>query len=502
MPQKIEYSLVEDSDSYKFSHADQYPPGTTEVESHAEARSDKNFPYTVPFLIQGFIKQFWEGQALEQWMIDEAGAHLPDHFFGLPVFKQAAFQRLLDKHSGRLPIEVRAIPEGTILPIHTPQLSLRNTDGEFPWLTNFLETPVLRPVWAGSTVATKSRFALETIAAFLAKTGTPALLASRLHDFGCRGVPNWQTAMELGAAHIVNSGGTDTVPALRFLRKLYGAKKMPAFSIPATEHSTITSWGELHELESFRHWLELHPTGFIACVSDSFDLMRAIGQYWGTDLKEMVLSRDGTLVVRPDSGDPVTIVIASLDLLWEKFGGAVNEKGYKVLDPHVRLLQGDGVNPDSIKAILTAMDVAGYSADNIAFGMGGALLQQVNRDTLGYALKCNKIVRNGEEVPVFKNPKTDIGKASKGGRLSVHRLEDGRIITRSIRKKVGGYDIVDTFGGLTIARVSSTHPFTDVEVGPDMLRPIFRDGELLVDDSLDQIRERAAIDFSNLRVTV
>jgi len=212
--------------------------------------------------------------------------------------------------------------------------------------------------------------------------------------------------------------GTDTFEGVLGAMKFYGAD-MPGFSIPASEHSTITSWGRERELEAFENMLDSYPTGIVACVSDSYDLMRAVNVYWGDKLRDKIMNREGTLVVRPDSGNPVTTPIEVIEALMEKFGYEVNAKGYKVLPPQVRVIQGDGLTPAIISQLVSALIEHGISIDNIAFGMGGGLLQKLDRDTCKYAMKANAAEVNGEWVDVYKDPITDPGKTSKKGRQAL-----------------------------------------------------------------------------------
>jgi len=296
----------------------------------------------------------------------------------------------------------------------------------------------------------------------LHETGDPSLISFKLHDFGFRGVTCPEQAALGGTAHLVNFQGTDTVAGLLLAREYYGCE-MAGFSIPAAEHSTITSWGEEHELDAMLNMLVQYPTGLVACVSDSFDIFRACSEYWGKQLKSAVLARDGTLVVRPDSGDPPTVVVKVLELLGEAFGVTTNAKGYRVLHSKVRIIQGDGIDFEMLGRILQAMRSAGWSADNIAFGSGGGLLQKLNRDTQRFAFKCSAIVVNGKERNVFKRPVTGRDKLSKPGRLKLIERE-GRVTTVSAR-----------------------------EPGDDVLVPVFRNGEVLQTWSLAEIRERAAL---------
>jgi nicotinamide phosphoribosyltransferase len=340
-------------------------------------------------------------------------------------------------------------------------MTVVNTDPELPWVTNYLET-LLSQAWYPTTIATQSRAMKDTIVANLERTGDPTLFGFKLHDFGFRGSTSVESSAWGGAAHLLNFMGTDTLSALLLLRQYYGCR-LAGFSIPAAEHSTITSWGKEQEAEAFRNMLEAFPDGLVAVVSDSYDVFHACRELWGKRLREQVLSRNGTLIVRPDSGNPPTVVVQVLDLLANAFGFTLNTKGFKVLDPHVRVIQGDGIDHAMLGEVLGAMEVAGWSGDNIAFGSGGGLLQKVNRDTLKFAFKCSAVEVNGEWRDVMKDPVTDPGKRSKAGRLAL--VHDG-----------SGYRTLPE-GETTL---------------PNLLVPVFRNGELLVDQSLDAIRDRAA----------
>ena len=206
---------------------------------------------------------------------------------------------------------------------------------------------------------------------------------------------------------------------------------MAGYSIPAAEHSTITSWGREREVDAYRNMLRQFgkPGAIVAVVSDSYDIYRAISEHWGTTLRDEVIASGATLVIRPDSGDPVDVVAESLRRLDEAFGHTLNGKGYRVLN-HVRVIQGDGINPDTIRAILQRITGDGYSADNVAFGMGGALLQRLDRDTQKFALKCSAARVEGAWIDVYKDPVTDAGKTSKRGRMRLlRRLDDGSLHT-------------------------------------------------------------------------
>lgn len=451
-------NLVLDVDSYKTSHFLQYPPGTTAVSSYVESRGGE-LPYTVCFGLQRYLKRYL-GRPVTPTQVDEARALLPAH--GLP-FNEAGWRHILDEHGGWLPVHIQAVPEGTRLPVSNVMLQICNTDPACAWLTSYLETALLRAIWYPTTVATRAFGCRQIIGDALAATADSMDgLEFKLQDFGARGASSLETAAIGGAAHLLSFQGTDTLSAIRLLRDSYGAD-MPGLSIPAAEHSTITAWGRTGEAQAYENMLGqfARPGQTVAVVSDSYDLFAAIDQLWGTTLREAVENSGGTLVVRPDSGDPVTIVCEALERLMAKFGHRVNSKGYRLLPDCVRVIQGDGVSPAMIGQVLDAMKRQGLSADNVAFGMGGELLQKVNRDTQQFAMKASAVCIDGQWRDVYKDPVTDPGKRSKRGRLALVHDE-----------------------------TYATVPVSELGQRADLLRTVYRDGELLVDEDFEVIRAR------------
>jgi nicotinamide phosphoribosyltransferase len=415
----ISTSIILNSDSYKYSQWNQYPEGTEIVYSYIESRGGE-WDATVFFGVQAFLREYLS-RPITQADIDIAEQIITAH--GEPFYREG-WQHILDKHAGRLPVVIKAAPEGSIIPTRNVLLTIENTDPACWWLTTFLETALLRAVWYPTTVATNSYESKKIILQYLEKTGDPGLIDFKLHDFGARGVSSLESAALGGMAHLVNFQGTDTVSALLAAREYYDAD-MAGFSIPAAEHSTITSWGRENEVAAYRNMLKQHakPGGIVACVSDSYDIYKAC-ELWGTELKQQVIDSGATLVVRPDSGNPSEVVVNCLRILDRHFGHTVNTKGYRVLNT-VRVIQGDGINHASIRSILLCMELAGYSADNVAFGQGGALGQMVNRDTMRFAMKCSAARINGNWVHVYKDPVTDSGKTSKRGRVTLYQNKDG-----------------------------------------------------------------------------
>jgi len=452
------------TDSYKPSHIGLFPPGTTGLYSYLESRGGK-YGSTVFFGLQAFLKAYLSGAVLTVDDVREAAEFFAAH--GEP-FDRAAWLRLVDKHGGTLPLRIKAVAEGTVVPTHNILMSVESTDPEFFWLPSYLETVLLRAIWYPTTVATQSHYIKRTILEYLNETSDAPLaeLPFKLHDFGARGVSSAESAELGGMAHLVNFQGSDTVEGILAARRFYGtANGMPAFSIPATEHSTIISWGRDGELDAYRNVVKqfAKPGSLFACVSDSYDLWNVLENVWGGELREDIERSGATLVVRPDSGHPPDVVLKTLQILERKVGAPMNMRGYKLLPKWLRVIQGDGVNHDSITEILLVMKANGYSASNIAFGMGGALLQKVDRDTQKFAFKPSEVTVNGVSRPIAKDPVTDPGKRSKWGRLSLVR-----------NAQTGAYTTVQQPTQLR-----------------DELQTVFENGELKRTFTLDEVRANA-----------
>lgn len=459
MLQNNHENLILKTDSYKVTHWRQYPKGTSAVFSFLESRGGK-FSEGVFFGLQYLIKRHLVGQVVTESDVVEAKEFFANHFGDSTLFNEAGWRYILDKHQGRLPIRISAVPEGSIIPTSNVLMTVENTDSKVPWLTNYLET-LLCQVWYPITVATQSRSMKELILRSLQETGDPSLIDFKLHDFGYRGSTSDESAGIGGAAHLINFRGTDTLAALSLIRDYYG-ESMAGFSIPAAEHSTITSWGRNNEVKAFANMLEAFPTGLVAVVSDSYNVFDACSELWGVKLRDKVLNRDGVLVIRPDSGNPPEVVVKVLDILGDRFGYTYNSKGYKLLNPKVRVIQGDGITHPMLGTILEAMKLNKWSADNVAFGSGGGLLQKVDRDTMKFAFKASAVKVAGLWDDVYKDPITDHGKKSKAGRLK-------------LVKDNGSYKTI---------RLEENNL-------PNLLVPVFENGNLLIDQTFEQIRYRA-----------
>ena len=442
-----------DIDSYKASHFQQYPPNMTSMFSYLEARGGK-FSYTVFFGLQYLLKEYLT-QRVSMDQVIEANKLFKAH--GLP-FNYDGWRHIAVNCNGYLPVKIKAVQEGSVVPTGNVLLTVESTDPCVPWIVSWIETILVR-LWYPCTVATVSREAKKVIYDFLDESSDnpSAEIPFKLHDFGSRGVSSQESAAIGGAAHLVNFKGTDTIASLSFLNKYY-REKMAGFSIPASEHSTITSWSRDYEHLAYKNIIEKYKDyPFYACVADSYDLENAIKTFG----KYQDLMSKGTLVVRPDSGDPVRTVLNTVVKLDKEFGHSVNSKGYKLLNK-VRVIQGDGIGLEVIEKILRDLDVNNWSASNISFGMGGGLLQKVDRDTLSFAYKCSSVTINGSDRDVFKEAP---GKKSKKGKLGL------------IKDAKGQFKTVE-------------NPSQD-----NILQTVFLDGRILKETTLSCIRSYAEIPF-------
>ena len=413
------------TDSYKCSQYLQYPENTKFLQSYVSSRVSED--QEIVHMGTALINEYFHNTRITQENIDEAEIIITAH--GEP-FNRKGWQYILDKHNGRLPLTIRALPDGTVIKGGTPQVTVINEDENLPWLVSYFETEILRCVWYASTVATRSRDIKKIIKKGMGRTcDTLDKLPFMLHDFGARGVETRGSAANGGVSHLVNFMGTDTLQSVERIMQLYDTNEVVGFSIPASEHSTITSWSRANELDAYRNMIKQFGKkgSMFACVSDSYDIFNAIGNIW-KELEPEIIESGSTLVIRPDSGDPVEMVRRCLDLAGETFGYNLNTKGFKLLPNHIRLIQGDGCSPETIERIIDDMYWGKWSLDNIAFGMGAELLQKVNRDTYKYAMKACAISLTDDKpdsfTPVFKDPITDKGKKSyKDGFIVDDRLK-------------------------------------------------------------------------------
>lgn len=405
------------TDSYKLSHFMQLPDDQTATFSYISSRGGKH-GYSImaglqPFLIDLVNTPITEAHVTEAKKI--ATLH------GLP-FNYDGFMYVVNKYGGHAPVTIQAIPEGTPVPSHNVLVTVETDDPKCAWYAGFLETAMLRAVWYMSNVATRSFSIKQKILQALIATGDPISIAYMLHDFGARGVSSKESAGLGGCGHLMSFSGTDNITSLLYAMKYYGAG-MAGFSIPAAEHSTITVYGRDGEAQAYRRLLQqfARPGSIVAIVSDSYDIENAVVNIWGNELRQEVIDSGATVVIRPDSGDPVDVVMMCLRKLDDAYGHTINDKGYKVLN-YVRVIQGDGIDEYAIDSIMAAVIAEQYSINNIAFGMGGALLQAAMRDDHKVAMKCSAAYRTSTGwVDVYKDPVTDPGKRSLKGRVTTMR---------------------------------------------------------------------------------
>ncbi|UUV45973.1 nicotinamide phosphoribosyl transferase [Bacillus phage vB_BanS-Thrax1] len=479
-------------DFYKLSHREQYPNNTEIIYSTFTPRSNKYFPIAdkiVVFGIQAFIKKY---------LIN---------YFNKNFFRRrkedviAEYERVvrfsLGKNNpdsthikelwelGYLPIEIKCLPEGTLAPIKVPILTVENTDKKFFWVTNYLETIISTQIWqsmTSATIALQYKKVLEEYA--LKTTGSTDGVQFQGHDFSMRGMSSLESAQLSGAGHLLSFVGTDTIPAILYLEEYYNAnieKELVGTSISATEHSVMCANADetLDETETFRRFMtEVYPTGIFSIVSDTYDFWDNVGRVLPA-LKDTIMSRDGKVVIRPDSGDPVLVLCGNPDgetelerkglveVLWDIFGGTVTAQGYKLLDPHIGAIYGDSITVERATEIVKRLEQKGFASTNVVFGIGSFTYQYNTRDTFGFAMKATWAQIDGVEKQIFKDPKTDDG---------LKKSQKGRVV------------VIESQGEITYKDGLYKHEADALDY-IDLLQPVFRNGKLLVDQSLSEIRE-------------
>lgn len=516
------------TDGYKLDHRRQYPNGTEYVYSNWTPRSNSYFRKAVDgcvvFGIQYFIKKFLIEYFNEKFFkLDEDDAvktfkRRVDTFLG---DNGVGSEHIRELHKlGYLPIRIKALPEGSICPIRVPMLTVVNTLPQFFWLTNFLETIMSCELWLPMTSATTARLYRKELERHAAKTGFPkdVRLGFLCHDFSMRGMAGLEASITSGLGHLTSFFGSETIPAIGAAEEYYkmdAEEELIAATVPASEHSVMCAGSKDGEYETFKRFItELYPQGFVSIVSDTWDLWQVVTDFLPR-LKNEILARNGRVVIRPDSGDPVNIIcgvdeesIVSVngkeynipnihqdaqyseeiqkaihdhpeaykrfeisdiekkgvyELLWDVFGGTVNEKGYKVLDPHIGCLYGDSITLERQSEIYQRLEDKGFAATNLVLGIGSYTYQYKTRDSLGFAMKATWCQINGEPREIFKSPKTDSGmKKSLKGLIRVDVDENGTYVATDCVSK-------------------------EQERG-GCLETIFEDGKLLKEYSLTEIR--------------
>jgi len=476
-------------DGYKVGHKFQYPEGTTLVYSNFTPRKSRNAELNeiVFFGLQYLIRQFDENFfQLPKDEVMRLYKRRIDNYLGKDSITYDHIEALHDL--GYLPLEIKALPEGSRVPMRVPVLTIWNTKPEFFWVTNMLETLMSAILWKPATSATTAFEYLQTFTRYAQETVGEDLsfVPWQGHDFSFRGMSGIEDAVMSGAGHLLSFTGTDTIPAVDFLEQYYNAdceKELIGGSVPATEHSVMCMGSEESEIETFRRLIcELYPAGVVSIVSDTWDFWRVITEF-SVELKAEILKRQpnalglAKVVFRPDSGDPVKIICGDPDAeidspaykgavqcLWEIFGGTETAQGYKVLNERVGLIYGDSITLERAQNILKGLEAKGFASNNLVFGIGSYTYNYLTRDSFGFAVKATWGQVNGVGRELFKDPVTDSGvKKSAKGLLRVEQTENG-------------FELFDQ------------QSFEQEKMGA--LQTVFENGQLLRECSLDQIRER------------
>lgn len=512
------------TDYYKTEHFRMYPKNTTMIYSNLTPRKSrlKGVDSIVFFGLQHFIKKYLIGKFKTEFF-DKPWAEVEDEYKYAIHTDTEHIKALHDLKY--LPIKIKALPEGSRCPIRVPCMTIRNTLPEFFWLTNYLETLISCQLWQPITSATLaaeywkilSKYAKET-------TGTDDGVQWQAHDFSMRGMSSVESAILSGMGHLTSFTGTDSIPAIYALRNSYKGEGLIGASVPATEHSVMCMGTKDDEVGTFSNLLDLYPAGILSVVSDTWDLWKVLAEYL-PQLKEKILARDGKLVIRPDSGDPVDIICGLnthddfhsfengsmkyysrdskylfgqksakeaeikgvIELLWDVFGGKINEYGYKVLNPCVGAIYGDSINLDRADSICKRLKAKGFASTNVVLGVGSYTYQYNTRDTFGFAVKATygELLRKGEQNDgnvwmepeareIFKDPITDDGtKKSLKGLLQIQEVMQA-----------------DGYGWLHHKSYLVKDQCTWEEEGKGALEVVFEDGKLIREQTLDDIRKR------------
>ena len=482
----LDFNPILDTDSYKPSHPAVYPKGMQGLYAYIEARVKKNEQQIVVVGQELHIDKFFSTQ-ITQAHIDEAIEMLTLH--GEP-FDPEPWQYLVDQYDGYWPVTIWGVPEGTVVPSGQVQVALECADPKLAWVASWLETTWQRAVWYPSTIATRSREAMRLLKRMYTLTGAPLeALPFALHDFGARGATSYESAAVGGYGHLAAGFmGSDNLPAIRETRQRFKSA-MPAFSVPATEHSVECSYGldQAGEDAYLERVLDVYakPGKIISIVLDGRDVIRA-SERLCTKYRDRIIASGATIVFRPDSGNMMELVPRILEMQAMAFGvtTSIGTDGREYRKPkHVGVLQGDGINYKSMGELLGIMVAQGFRADCVVFGSGGDLLQNVTRDTFKYAQKASAIL-----MPVWiedgdigsrwdyswkgynKDPITDPGKASKMGRVMLFKSR-----------------VTGEFASIDIDRDQISNEWEP------MFKLLYRNGTRYSHSTLEEIRERTRV---------
>lgn len=466
-------NLINTCDVYKIFHITRYPKDIKKIYTYLEARGKgrgaEHINDIVFFGLQYYLKKYFKTinhNNVTDWK------NISESILGISV-NDSHMRALADL--GYIPLRIKAVPEGTVIPYKQVLMSITNTHPDFAWLVNFIETLIMK-IWSPITVASNSFAFKKMLSRFATETcDNNDLVPFQLHSFGARGCSSVETVDIAGSAHLTSFLGTDDFQCISWLQEYYKTEGPSGFSVRADEHSAVCTWtNEENDYEYIKDLILSNPTGMVSSISDTYNLWKVIN-WWGTDFKEAILARNGKMICRPDSGDPEKIIcgdpkgkteeekLGVIRLLDKYFGHTLNSKGYKVLNPKVGCIYGDGIFYDRAVSILENLKTLGYASSNIVFGSGGLLLQQNSRDTLKMAIKATYCEVNNESRPIWKNPYTDSGKTSKKGLLQLNRI-NGEWFTKE--------------------------NCTPEEESNGMLETVFEDGIITKEYTLAEIRDR------------
>ena len=491
------------ADSYKVSHRQQYPEGTQAIYSNFTPRSSRiaDIKHVVSFGLQAFLKDFterWQRDFFDK-DIDEVCAYYEAAMLDLLGPNTVGTDQWRALHAlGYIPLRFNALPEGTLVPLRIPMFTVENTVDEFFWLTNYIESWLSNELWLPATSAATAWRLRRLLNKAAERTGGPMdFVAFQGHDFSMRGMTSITSGAASAAGHLLSFTGTDSLPGLEFVKYYYpGDNGFLGGSVPATEHSVMCAGGELSEEDTFSRLMDIHPTGLLSVVSDTWDLWAVLTKLL-PDLYEKIMARDGKLVIRPDSGDPVDIICGTtisaedmayyniednrtpaqkgvVELLWDVFGGTVNAKGFKELDSHIGVIYGDSINYERADEITKRLEAKGFASTNIVLGVGSYTYQYTTRDTFGFAMKATWAKINGEGVSIFKDPITD---RDKNG-VSIKKSAKGRLAVFGNKDGTGDYELIN-------------------EAAPEIeaaswLTPVWEDGKFIRTSTFAEVRERLA----------